>query len=319
MRASPFPSSHRRRLLGAGIFLAACAAAPLQPVHADPADRLFPGVAPKAPAGKEPSIIAADKAHCAIIAQGNLDKYATCLEDLQYVLSGSAKKAAAASGRQQPPAASTALPPGLPANPYQAGAADNHAGLSNPPPENRNNYTQIAKLTAAGDAEFKAEHYVAALRDYIVIDGMDSAIAANASQFGLGADKLPADAPLERRQAYDALQDLVAAQRNIGLVYERGLGEEQSYMMAAGWYDRALSHGLSDAEAEEHLGVLLGNGLGVAQNVERAAQLLADSHNDDLVVLLKHDKLPRTFDAGANPETATLAARLRAEDTAGGK
>jgi hypothetical protein len=69
--------------------------------------------------------------------------------------------------------------------------------------------------------------------------------------------------------------------------------EDQSYMMAGGWYDRALSHGLSDMEAEEHLGVLLANGLGVTQNTERAEQLLEHSHNDDLVVLVKHNKLPR--------------------------
>jgi hypothetical protein len=33
-------------------------------------------------------------------------------------------------------------------------------------------------------------------------------------------------------------------------------------------------------------------------------------------VLLKHDRLPRTFDAGADPATALLAASFRAQDAA---
>jgi TPR repeat protein len=152
------------------------------------------------------------------------------------------------------------------------------------------------------------------MRNYLIIDGTDSSIATDASQFDFTADTPTSSASLARQRVYEEIRDLIIAQRNIGLMYERGWGEAQSYVMAAGWYDRALSHGLADAQAEGHLGVLLGNGLGILKNTDRAAQLLEHSHNDNLLVLLKHNRLPPTFDGGADPATAQLAASLRTQD-----
>jgi hypothetical protein len=283
------------------LLVAICAASPFQRAHADPSDQLYPGLTVIAPAGKDLSTITIEKAQCAEGSQGNIEKYATCLEDLQYVLPGSATKVAPMPLQQTAPLTSTPMPEG-PARAHQEGASD--SGL----------YRQIAKVAATGDIAFNTGNYASAMRNFLIIDSADSSIAANASQFDFTADLPTSGASPAREQAYEEVHDLIIAQRNIGLMYERGWGEAQSYMMAAGWYDRALSHGLPDAQAEGHLGVLLGNGLGIPKNTDRAAQLLEQSHSDDLLVLLKHGRLPRTFDVGADPATAQLAARLRAQE-----
>jgi hypothetical protein len=242
MRRSPFFLSERGPFLYATISLrvsgffnkfacllfAICAASPLHWAHADPSDQLYPGLTVVAPAGRAPSTITAEKAQCAGVAQGNIERYATCLEDLQYVLPGSVTKAAPIPLQQTAPLTSTPMPAEGPARAHQEGASDSDL------------YGQIAKVAAAGDTAF------------------NSSIAANASHFDFNADMPTSSASPGRQRAYEEIRDLIIAQRNIGLMYERGWGEAQSYTMAAGWYDRALSHGLPDAQAEGHLGVLLG-------------------------------------------------------------
>jgi hypothetical protein len=157
MRRSAFFPSRRGRCVYAAISLrvvgffnklacllfAICAASSLQWAHADPSDQLYPGLAVVAPAGKERSTIAVEKAQCAGASQGNIAKYATCLEDLQYVLPGSVK-AAPMPPQQMAPHTSTPIPPVGPASARQEGAPDSDL------------YRQVAKVAATGNTAFNA-------------------------------------------------------------------------------------------------------------------------------------------------------------------
>ena len=67
----------------------------------------------------------------------------------------------------------------------------------------------------------------------------------------------------------------VKAQVNIGTLYEKGIGVEQSDAIAVRYYTRASDSG--DAKAMFNLGMCYKNGKGVAQNDEEAIRLLKES------------------------------------------
>ena len=67
----------------------------------------------------------------------------------------------------------------------------------------------------------------------------------------------------------------VKAQVNIGMLYEKGIGVEQSDAIAVRYYTRASDQG--DAKALFNLGMCYKNGQGVAQNDEEAVRLFKQS------------------------------------------
>lgn len=60
------------------------------------------------------------------------------------------------------------------------------------------------------------------------------------------------------------------AQRNIGVMYQQGLGVPQDFSEAAAWYRRAAEQG--HARAQQNLGALYEKGEGVPQNYAEAAK-----------------------------------------------
>ncbi len=60
------------------------------------------------------------------------------------------------------------------------------------------------------------------------------------------------------------------AQNNLGLMYEKGHGVEQSYEKAVEWYLKAAEQGF--ARAQNNLGVMYNNGTGVEQSYEKARE-----------------------------------------------
>ena len=74
----------------------------------------------------------------------------------------------------------------------------------------------------------------------------------------------------------------VAAQLNVGVLYEKGLGTPRDYAEAARWYLKAAQQG--DAEAQFNIGVLYETGTGVSEDIEQArksyAAVLANPRSD---------------------------------------
>jgi TPR repeat protein len=66
-----------------------------------------------------------------------------------------------------------------------------------------------------------------------------------------------------------------AAQFNIGMLYENGLGVEKSYTKANGWFQKAVDRNF--APAQLLLGRAYLNGIGVDKNVDRALVLLTSA------------------------------------------
>ena len=62
----------------------------------------------------------------------------------------------------------------------------------------------------------------------------------------------------------DAEQGNAAAQYNLGLMYDKGLGVVQNYKTAVKWYTLAVEQG--HASAQNNLGFMYGNGEGVLQD-----------------------------------------------------
>ena len=60
------------------------------------------------------------------------------------------------------------------------------------------------------------------------------------------------------------------AQNNIGFMYEEGLGVGQNYLLAMNWYRQAADSGL--AQAQHNMGMLYHHGYGVAQNRSEAVR-----------------------------------------------
>ena len=67
-----------------------------------------------------------------------------------------------------------------------------------------------------------------------------------------------------------AQQGHLAAQTNLGLIYDKGQGVPQDYQKALQWYTRAAEQGSS--AAQYNLGVMYDNGQGVAQDYSKALQ-----------------------------------------------
>ena len=65
-----------------------------------------------------------------------------------------------------------------------------------------------------------------------------------------------------------AEQGFASAQNNLGVMYENGLGVPQNYAEAARLYRLAAEQG--DASAQYNLGVMYGNGQGLPQNYQLA-------------------------------------------------
>ena len=65
-----------------------------------------------------------------------------------------------------------------------------------------------------------------------------------------------------------AEQGDAAAQNNLGLMYEKGLGVTQDFIEAMKWYRKAAEQG--DADAQYNLGVMYDNGRGVTQDYAEA-------------------------------------------------
>lgn len=83
-----------------------------------------------------------------------------------------------------------------------------------------------------------------------------------------------------------AAQGDVAAQNNVGAMYEKGLGVPQDYAEAMKWYRKSVDQG--DAHAQYNLGVMYDNGHGVPQDDAEAVKwyskaaeqgLFASQHN----------------------------------------
>ncbi len=66
-----------------------------------------------------------------------------------------------------------------------------------------------------------------------------------------------------------AAQGLVAAQYNLGVLYENGSGVAQDFKTAAAWFAQAAAQG--QADAQYNLGLCYENGSGVAQDFKAAA------------------------------------------------
>jgi hypothetical protein len=203
---------HRLAVLLAGT----CAALAPHWARADPYDRLYPGLTVVAPTGKQPSTIMSEKAQCADTAQGDIQLYANCLEEMQYTLNGSAiapptspQKNAATALTLMPANGSSKVAERAP-----AASANGRSDLSL--------YGQVTRAARAGDAAFKSGDYAAAMRDYMVIENLSSSIAAIAAHFDFEADKRTIDLSAESKQSYVEIHALIAAQRSIGLMYERG-------------------------------------------------------------------------------------------------
>lgn len=60
------------------------------------------------------------------------------------------------------------------------------------------------------------------------------------------------------------------AQNNLGFMYEEGLGVGQNYLLAMNWYRQAADSGL--AQAQHNMGMLYHHGYGVAQNRSEAVR-----------------------------------------------
>jgi TPR repeat protein len=60
------------------------------------------------------------------------------------------------------------------------------------------------------------------------------------------------------------------AQNNLGVCYANGLGVKQDLEKAAKWWTKAAQQGY--ASAQNNLGVCYENGLGVKQDLEKAAK-----------------------------------------------
>ncbi len=67
-----------------------------------------------------------------------------------------------------------------------------------------------------------------------------------------------------------AEKDDTEAQRNIGIMFQQGLGVPQSDVEAANWYRRAAENG--HARAQQNLGVMYEEGNGVLQDYAEAAK-----------------------------------------------
>ncbi len=63
---------------------------------------------------------------------------------------------------------------------------------------------------------------------------------------------------------------LAVAMNNIGIIYENGLGVEQNYAMAIGWFEESAA--LNNTTAMTNLGFMYGNGLGVVQDYTKALE-----------------------------------------------
>lgn len=68
-----------------------------------------------------------------------------------------------------------------------------------------------------------------------------------------------------------AEQGHVAAQLNLGVMYNTGAGVKQDYGQAARWYEKAAAKG--NAKAELNLGILYDQGLGVSKDLKKAYDL----------------------------------------------
>jgi hypothetical protein len=82
------------------------------------------------------------------------------------------------------------------------------------------------------------------------------------------------------RKAADQKDD--TAENNIGYLYENGLGVAQDYSQAASWYQMAAATGY--ARAEFHLGNLYDLGHGVPHDAAKARELMqkaADGRDDE--------------------------------------
>ena len=67
-----------------------------------------------------------------------------------------------------------------------------------------------------------------------------------------------------------AEKDDAEAQRNIGIMFQQGLGVPQSNVEAAKWYRRAADNG--HARAQQNLGIMYEEGAGVLQDYNEAAK-----------------------------------------------
>ncbi len=77
-----------------------------------------------------------------------------------------------------------------------------------------------------------------------------------------------------------AAQGNAAAQYNLGVIYDKGLGVAQNYKAAVKWYRKAAAQG--NASAQYNLGAMYGNGLGVRQDYGEAMrwyEMAADQGN----------------------------------------
>lgn len=139
----------------------------------------------------------------------------------------------------------------------------------------------VANRMAAGRSFSKGKRQRRFARRLIAIILAAAALAG----FGLwpasaGADFAAGVSAYDRgdyRAAYDAWLPLAmkgdpAAQRNIGLLFRKGLGVERNPTLAAQWFRAAADLGLSTAQA--NLGMLYLKGEGVARDYRAAARWL---------------------------------------------
>jgi len=73
---------------------------------------------------------------------------------------------------------------------------------------------------------------------------------------------------------------LAEAQNNLGHMYEEGLGVSQNYQTSMAWYRRAAEQGLP--EAQHNVGLLYYNGYGVQANPREAVRWFRQSANQGL-------------------------------------
>ncbi|ENT1444965.1 sel1 repeat family protein [Neisseria gonorrhoeae] len=97
-------------------------------------------------------------------------------------------------------------------------------------------------------------------------------LAAALIALGLNQAVWAGDVSDFRENLQAAEQGNVAAQFNLGVMYENGQGVRQDYVQAVQWYRKASEQG--DAQAQYNLGLMYYDGRGVRQDLALAQQWL---------------------------------------------
>jgi len=98
------------------------------------------------------------------------------------------------------------------------------------------------------------------------------------------------------------------AQNNIGHMFEEGLGVSQNYQTAMSWYRKAAEQDL--AQAQHNVGLLYYNGYGVQANPREAVRWFRQSASGIAVAAHAQNRQGAAGHAAGGPARSVLNARL---------